>query len=66
MNIRGINIEIVRTHGKPLFYAINRLTMDADRFAVLSGLATGVIEADRIKQRQEKVEARQRRLAKAN
>lgn len=62
MKIRSITVEIQRSRGIPIFYALNPLTVEAQQFAILCGLAECMIAADRIRERREKAErARARR-----
>jgi hypothetical protein len=49
--IKAINVEIVRGRGRPLFYSINPLTIGADKFALIKGVAEGMIESEAIKDR---------------
>ena len=51
MKIKSIVITINRSQGKPLVYALNALTISASNFAMLKGVAVGMIESDRIRQR---------------
>lgn len=60
-----MQVRIDRVQGKPLIYAINRLTLGLEKFAMLAAVVGGLIEADKIHMRLEAAEWNQLRIREA-